>query len=140
MPVQTVTLKMPDSVYQRAQHAAQILHRSTEEMLVDILAATLPLLDDVPVEMTNELAAMALLSDKVLESIAAVTMPVEHQQQLSNLLDTQGRGEIDETSQRQLAALMAEYGRTMLRRAHAVALLIGRGHPLPPLEPFPPLS
>ncbi len=140
MTLQTITLKMPEGVYQRARRAAEALQRSTEEMLVAALDATLPLLDDVPAEMRGELAAMALLSDEVLENIAKSRMPNERQQQLHTLLDEQGRSELDEPGQRQLAALMAEYGRTMLRRAHAIALLTGRGHPIPPLEQISPQS
>ncbi len=140
MTLQTITLTVPDSVYQRAQRAAEALQRPTEDMLVDTLDATLPSLDDVPAEMAGELAAMALLSDEVLENMARATMPPERQRQLHALLDEQGRGELDGAGQRQLAALMAEYGRTILRRAHAVALLVGRGHPVPPLEQIHPLS
>jgi hypothetical protein len=140
MTLQTITLEMPDNVYRRARRAAEALQRSTEEMLVDALNATLPPLDDVPAEMTGELAAMALLSDEVLENISNSTMPAERQKRLHDLLDGQGRGELDESGQRQLVALMAEYGRTMLRRAHAVALLTGRGHPVPPLEQISPQS
>jgi hypothetical protein len=109
-------------------------------MLVDTLDATLPPLDDVPSEMAGELAAMALLSDEVLENIARATMPIERQQQLHNLLDEQGSGALDKSGQCRLAALMAEYGRTMLRRAPAVALLTGRGRPVPPLEQISSLS
>ncbi len=137
---QTITLQIPGDVYRRARRAAEAMQRSTEEMLVDALDATLPSLDDVPAEMTGELAAMALLSNEVLENIARATMPQERQQQLHDLLDTQGRGELDEPGQRQLASLMAEYGRTMLRRAHAIALLTRRGHPLPRLEQISPQS
>ncbi len=140
MTLQTITIKMPDNVYQRALRTAQALQRPTEEILVDTLNATLPPLDDVPPGMAGELAAMALLSNEVLENMARATMPPERQRQLDDLLDEQGRGEFDEPGQRQLAELMAEYGRTMLRRAHAVTLLAGRGRPVPPLEPISPLS
>ena len=138
MSLQTVTLQIPKNVYQRARHAAEALQRPTEEILVDTLDATLPSLDDAPADMTGELAAMALLSDEVLENVASATMSQARQQQLHDLLDAQGRGKLDEPGQRQLATLMAEYGRTMLRRAHAVALLTGRGHRLPPLESIVP--
>jgi hypothetical protein len=47
------------------------------------------------------------------------------------LLNKQGRGELNETEQRELAALMAEYGRSMLRRVKAVALLLAREKSVP---------
>jgi hypothetical protein len=69
--------------------------------------------------------------------LANNAMAEERQELLDNLLDEQGRGVLDEAGQRELAALMAEYGRAMLRRAKAVALLIARGRPVPALTPIP---
>lgn len=128
---QTVTLNMPEVVYQRAKQAADILKRPLEEILVDTLASNLPSLDDIPGEMTSEVAAMAHLSDEALQGLANNIMQEERQALLHQLLDEQGRGELDEAGQRELAALIAEYGRYMVRRAKAVALLISRGRPVP---------
>ncbi|MBI3760512.1 MAG: hypothetical protein HY260_01435 [Chloroflexi bacterium] len=101
---------------------------------METLTATLPLLDDAPADMAGELAAMAHLSDEALQELAHGMIPPERQELLHDLLDEQGRGELDETGQRELAALMAEYGRHMLRRAKAVGLLIARGRPVPVLS------
>ncbi len=137
MSVQTVTLSIPESIYQRARQAAEVLQRPLEDVIVDTLATTLPTLDDVPAEVAPELAAMAHLSDEALQGLANNAMAEERQELLDHLLDEQGRGELDEAGQRELAALMAEYGRAMLRRAKAVALLIARGRPVPALAPIP---
>jgi hypothetical protein len=126
---------MPEAIYQRAKQAADILNRPLEEVIVDTLASNLPSLDDVPAEMASELAAMAHLSDEALQGLANNVMQEERQALLHQRLDEQGRGELDEAGQRELAALIAEYGRYMLRRAKAVALLIGRGRPVPTLIP-----
>lgn len=136
MALQTVTLNMPESVYQRAKQAADVLKRPVEDVIVDTLASTLPSLDDVPAEMVGELAAMAHLSNEALQGLVNNVMPEERQELLHDLLDEQGRGELDESGKRELAALMAEYGRHMLRRARAVALLIARGRPVPTLTSF----
>jgi len=121
MTVRAITLHVPDATYRRAHRAAKAMQRPVEELLVDTLSATLPALDDVPVEMEPELAALAYLSDDTLWVVARATMSAERQQQLHDLLDAQGRGELNQTGQRQLVALMAEYGRTMLRRAKALS-------------------
>jgi hypothetical protein len=128
MSVQAVTLNLPDTVYQRAKQAADALNRPLEDVIVNTLATTLPALDDVPPEMTEELAVMAQLSDEALQGMANSLLPIARQELLDNLLDQQGRGELDEPGQRELKALMAECGRHVLRRAEAVALLIARGH------------
>ncbi len=140
MTLQAVTLHLPELVYQRAKHAAEVLQRPVEDLIVDTLTSTLPVLDDVPIEMGGEIAAMAHLSDEALQGLATSTLRPERQVLLSELLDQQGCGELDEVGQRELAVLMAEYGRLMLRRAKAVALLLARGKPVPVLTPFPPAS
>jgi hypothetical protein len=77
--------------------------------------------------MEAEVAGMAYLSHEILKLIANATMTPYDQKQLDTLLDTQNRGQLTPAGQQELAALMAEYGRTMLRRAKAVALLSARG-------------
>jgi hypothetical protein len=134
MNVQPITLSMPEAIYQRAKHAADLLQKPMEEVIVDTLASTLPLLDDVPAEMASEVAAMAQLSDEALQGLANGTMLVERQALLHQLLAQQGQGALAEPAQRELASLMAEYGRSMLRRAKAVALLLARGRTVPALS------
>jgi len=137
MSTQAVTLNLPEPVYQRAKQAADILQRPLEDVIVDTLASTLPALDDVPAEMVSEVAAMAHLSDEALQGLANNVMLIGRQELLDRLLAEQGRGELGEEGQRELAALMAEYGRHILRRAKAVALLIARGRPVPTLLSLP---
>jgi len=140
MTLQAVTLHLPEPVYQRAKHAAEALRQPVEDLIIDTLTSTLPVLDDVPVEMVSEIAAMTHLSEEALQGLATSTLRPERQTLLSELLDKQGRGELDEEEQRELAALMAEYGRLMLRRAKAVALLLACGKPVPVLTPLSPAS
>jgi hypothetical protein len=136
MAVQTLKLSIPEPIYQRARQAAEVLQRPVEDVIVDTLATTLPALDDAPAEMVSELAAMARLSDEALQGLANNVIAEERQELLDRLLDEQGRGVLDEAGQRELAALMAEYGRALLRRAKAVALFIARGRPVPALTPI----
>jgi hypothetical protein len=140
MTLQAVTLHLPEPVYRRAKHAAEALQRPVEDLIIDTLTSTLPVLDDVPTEMVSEIAAMTHLSDEALQGLATSTLRPERQTMLSELLGKQEGGELDEAEQRELAALMAEYGRSMLRRAKAVALLLARGKPVPVLTPLSPTS
>ena len=73
MSLQAVTLHLPELVYQRAKHAADVLQRPVEDLIVDTLASTLPVLDDVPAEMVSEIAAMSHLSDEALQGLATST-------------------------------------------------------------------
>ncbi|HMV85655.1 MAG TPA: hypothetical protein PLD20_07945 [Blastocatellia bacterium] len=140
MNVQAVTLNLPEVVYQHAELAARSLKRPLEEVLVETPATSLPQLslsDDAPAEMAGEIAAMAGLSDEALLGLANSLLPAERQAAVNRLLDRQGRGELDQAGEQELASLTAECGRHLLRRAKAVALLMARGRPAPELLPFP---
>lgn len=137
MSVQAVTVNLPDMIYQRAKRAADALKRPLEDVIVNTLATTLPALDDVPPDMTGELAAMAQLSDEALNGLANSLLPGARQELLDQLLNQQGRGELSQTSQDELTALVAECGRHILRRAEAASLLIARGHSISALLPIP---
>ncbi len=50
MPTQTITLELPDSLYQAAARIAQATRRPLEVVLEETIAHTLPPLDDVPPE------------------------------------------------------------------------------------------
>ncbi len=127
MTFQTVTLKMPAPVYQRAQRAATALQRPMEEVLVDTLNVALPPLDDVPQEMVSELAAMISLTDEALWHIARSVMPTKRQTMLHSLSSAQRERELTPAETRKLRELQQEYGRFTLRKAQAYALLHHRG-------------
>jgi hypothetical protein len=130
MSLHTVTLKIPEKTYRRANKVAKVLRKSIEDVVTDAVGANLPDLDDVPREMEAELAAMAYLSNEALLALANAAMDETRQELLQTHLESQGRNELHQNEQRQLASLMAEYGQTMLRRAKAMALLLERGHPV----------
>ncbi|MDM8520857.1 hypothetical protein QUF64_12480 [Anaerolineales bacterium HSG6] len=124
--LETITLQIPTITYQRAFNMADTLKRPLEEMLVEVLDTAIWPLDDVPPEMKAELAAMVYLSNEILKTIANATLSIEQQRRLHGLLNAQGRAELDQLEAKQLKYLMDEYGRTMLRRAQASAILVRR--------------
>jgi hypothetical protein len=85
MAVQTVTLHLPEEIMRRAQEAAQTLETPVEDILIDILAAALPNVDDVSPELQAELARMSWQSDAELWAIAQGEMVKEEQERLREL-------------------------------------------------------
>ncbi|MEZ4659037.1 MAG: hypothetical protein R2911_15845 [Caldilineaceae bacterium] len=56
MAFQSVTLDLPDAVYERLQHAAATLNRPLEEVVFQSIQGNLPpSLDDLPVNLHDEL-------------------------------------------------------------------------------------
>jgi len=127
MTVQSVTLRLPETVMRRARQTANVLQRPLEELLTGLVTAALPDVEDAPPEVQAELARMTWFSDQELWSIARSTMPVEQQEQLRSLADLQTIRALTPAEQEALDNLRREYGRVTLRKARAYALLSLRG-------------
>jgi len=127
MTVQSVTLRLPETVMRRARQTANVLQRPLEELLTGLVTAALPDVEDAPLEVQAELARMTWFSGQELWSIARSTMPVEQQEQLRSLADLQTIRALTPAEQEALDNLRREYGRVTLRKARAYALLSLRG-------------
>ena len=90
MSGRTITVTLPDVLYERVKSTAEASARSVEEVCTQSIALSLPELeDDLPSEVRSELAALPLLSDAELESIAHGRMSDEAQDQLEMLAEVQ---------------------------------------------------
>jgi hypothetical protein len=127
MTVQSVTLRLPETVMRRARQTANVLQRPLEELLTGLVTAALPDVEDAPLEVQAELARMTWFSGQELWSIARSTMPVEQQEQLRSLADLQTIRALTPAEQEALDNLRREYGRVTLRKARAYTLLSLRG-------------
>lgn len=131
---QTVTLQLPNEVYERLKQAADALHQSMETVLVQAVQAGLPpSVEDVPPKHREEFKTMARLSDEQLWSIARSTLPAVKQRQLTRLLHKNQEGTLTEQERDKLEALHREADWITLRKAHAYALLKWRNHRIPTL-------
>lgn len=124
----TVTIRLPKVFYERMRQAAQIQQRSLEEILLEAAITGTPLLDDLPPELTDEMAALALLNDAALWRVARRTLPAKKQERLDALLQKKEQGKLLSEEQQILDELLAEYERVVLARAHAAVLLKQRGY------------
>lgn len=127
MATQTVTLRLPDVVLERAQQAAEVLQHPLEEMLVAMLSAALPDVTDVPSERQAELARMTWLDDQTLWTIARRVMDEDQQLRLQQLSAAQAGRTLTADEQQALETLLQTYGQVTLSKARAYALLSLRG-------------
>lgn len=129
MSDRTITLTLPDALYERARETAKTSHRSLEDVLTQSIAISLPPLEnDLPPEIRSEFAALSLLSDAELLKIAKSTMAKAKQKRLERLADLQKQRQLKEAEQRELQQLFNEGKRVMLRKAEAFRLLGRRGY------------
>ncbi len=126
----TLTFEISDSLLKRAHEAAQALDRPVEDILVGALSVSLPDIHDVPASMRSELLEMTFFDEESLWQIAKGEMTSAEQSELQALLDVEKRPLVLQEQVR-LQELRESYGKAMLRKARAYALLSLRsGQPL----------
>jgi hypothetical protein len=128
MAGRTITVTLPEVLYERVKITAEASARSVEEVCTQSIALSLPELeDDLPPEVRAGLAALPLLSDAELEHIAHGRMREEDQTQLEMLAEVQKQRSLTTAEETQLARLLVEAQHLMLRKAEAYRLLARRG-------------
>lgn len=133
----TVTLTIPDRLYRRLRLIAETTHRPIADILLESAAAMLPLAEadtDLPTPIADELTAMRVLSDAALWQATEPTLTAEQQTRLSDLSRQRVERSLSPAEETELHQLLAEYDRSVLRRAQALALLSLRGHTIPDLN------
>jgi hypothetical protein len=125
----TVSLPVPDYIYDRARQIAAGTAQSIEAVLLqqleDAFAEPLPAL---PPDEQRELEALAHLSDEALWTMAREHMAPEKQARLHALMEANSQGTLDEPQRAALEALVAQGQRLSVRKAQAAALLTERGY------------
>jgi len=130
---QTVTLTLPDSIYQPVQRIAQATRQPVEKVLLTALQASLPPLDGLPADLAHELAKMEAMDNDALWQALLETVPIEQQQALEELLQRNQAGGLTQVEREQLASLQRAADGVMLRKARAAVLLRFRGQRIPTL-------
>lgn len=126
-----VTIQLPEPLYRRLQGAAQVSHRTVDEVLSATLAVALPPSPNLPETLSNELAEMIWMSDDDLWGATRPTFSEEQQERLAELNDLHDDRPLTEDEVAEQTHLHAAYERSVLRRAQAFAILFRRGHAIP---------
>lgn len=140
MAVQTITLNLPETVYEQIRRAAEKVHRPVNDLLVEAVVAAAPVMDTASEKMRSALAQMAYLNDAALWQAARATMPAEQRERLEALHNDQQRRTLTPEERAEEQALLALYRETLLVRAQAAVLLKQRGYDVSDLKQFEPLE
>lgn len=128
MLTQTVTLQLPETLYQQLKARAERTRRTIEDELLDVLATVVPVVDDLPADLAEAISPLAVLDDAALWRAARSHFPVAAAEQLERLHLKRQREGLTESEEQTGVALVQQYERAMLVRAQAAALLKQRGH------------
>ena len=137
---QTITLTVPDRVFQPIQRVAEATDQPIEALLLTALEASLPPLEGLPPELMDDLIELERLDDQALWRLIAETVPLQTQRQIEELLRRNSAGSILETEREQLSLLQRQADLVMLRKARATNLLRFRGKRVPTLAELDQLT
>ena len=129
---ESITLQLPDRLYQRLVNTARATQRPLTEVIVHALeVGGPPDWEDVPAEFQADLAALDRLDDATLWQIARGRKPAAEMTRYDTLLDQGQAGTLTDAEQLELIAWRRESDRFMLRKAQAAVILRWRGHQVP---------
>ena len=123
MTTALVAVQIPQPLYHRLEYAAVRLQRPVEDILTETLQAVLPPSDEIPPSIRAEVATLDDLDTKELRDVAASEMAPRDQQELDHLLDLQSTRPLLSDELARLEELRTDYGRILLCKARAFALL-----------------
>lgn len=129
MPIETVTLQIPEIIYTRLVNTARATHRPLEEIILHVLqVGSPPAWDDIPSEFQAEVAALDKLDDNTLWQIARATKTMNDMERYNVLLEGNSNNTLSGEEHLELMTLRHEIDLFMLCKAQAIVLLRWRGH------------
>jgi plasmid stability protein len=128
MTAQSLTISVPEALYERLRQRADATGRTVEGEVLDLLAAATSENDDVSPELREMLDSLALLDDEALRQAARSRLPDDVSARLEALHLKRQSADLSEAEAQEAARLLRQYDRTMLIRAEAAVLLKQRGH------------
>lgn len=132
MTLRTVTVRLRDDVYKRAEETAEAGALSLDQVIEQSLAYTLPPLeDDLPTDLRAVLSALTFMDDDELWQIARDEMDETNQDRLELLIETRKERDLTDKEESDLTALLGEGDLIMLKKAESYRLLTRRGHVIP---------
>lgn len=131
MTTRSVTILLPDPIYQQLKQRADRTRRSIEDELLEVVAAAVPAADELSEDLAEAISPLAALDDEALWRAARDRLPTDAAERLESLGQKRQREGLTEAEVEEAATLIRQYERVMLVRAHAAALLKQRGHNVP---------
>jgi len=130
----TIAVHIPESLFHKLKRAADLTHRSVEDVTVTSLEAALPVEQNLPPDVANELAALHLFSDEALWAATIPSLSPTEEYRLNQLNTVAGERDLTPAEEAEQQSLITAYHRSVLRRAKALAILAQRGHSIPVMD------
>lgn len=131
MSTATIPVQLPEPLFHKLKRAADLTHRSVEDIVATSLEVVLLPPPNLPPDIANELAAMHLFSDQALWAAAEPSFSPTEEHRLDQLNAAAGERALTPAEEDEQQCLITAYRRSVLRRAKALAILAQRGHRIP---------
>lgn len=126
-----LTINLPELTFQRLSHLAKLTNQPLSELVLQSITGNLPpAIETAPIEIQAELLAMQTLSVGALREIAQSQIPQSQQKRHLELLEQNQERSLTEEEQKELQELSLAADQTMLKKAHACAILRWQGQPI----------
>ncbi len=140
MTTRMVPVMIPEPLYRRLERTSAKIRRPVNDVVASTLAALLPPSPDLSDALADELSGMMWFSDEKLYAATQPTFTPAMQARLSTLNEISDERPLTPSEEKEQMRLLAQYERSILRRAQAYAILAQRGHPIPDYNELPPVS
>lgn len=138
---QTITIDIPDTLYNQLKRTAELSQRSIDTIVVHSLShSILPLLEDIPAEYQVDVYPLLEMDEAALQSEVRRIFPTDRWSAYEALLAKNKEGQLTAKEHTKLDALRREADIVMFRKAYAAVLLKRRGSNPPSLHELPQIS
>jgi hypothetical protein len=135
MASQSITLNLPEKLYQRIRQAADTMQRPLEDVFIQTIQGNLPpAIADLPDELQAEFMQLQMADDQTLWKLAKAPLSAKQWKRHQELLDKNQNDDLSIGEQTELAHLREIVDKFVMRRSYALALLKWRGYSLPQLQ------
>ena len=123
----TITLNLPEEVYNRANYLAQLISRDLTDVLIDAISLSLSPTSSLNESESNRTESIESLSDSEVIALSELQMESEQDIRLSQLLQKQQADTLEETERPELWTLMQIYQTLLVKKAVALREAVSRG-------------
>lgn len=128
MATQSVTLRLPEPLYQQLKRRAEQTRRTVEDEVLEVVAGAVQVAAELPQDLADAISPLAALDDDALWRAARARLPVDAAERLEELNLKRQREGLTQIESDEASTLLRGYERAMLVRAQAAVLLKERGH------------
>lgn len=124
----TLSIKLPEDVFQKLQRAADLTQRTVEDVIVNTVNATFVAPPNLSSPIADELAIMHQMKDETLWEMIPPSVTAQQRKRLEELSEVSEQRPLSPDEIDEQLALLEAHHYSILRRAQAITILTLRGH------------